>query len=89
MSRSLGQNARTRSRRPNGSPARHEWWMVRAGRHDIGVYLDLASSLVIDEAPSVVEQIGRSLDDVRMTTSSQPVGRTALRGMGAAASVRN
>jgi len=38
-----------------------EWWMVRAGRHDIGVYLDSASSLAADEAPSVIEQIGRSL----------------------------
>ena len=38
-----------------------EWWMVRAGRHDIGVYLDLASALASDEVPSVAEQIGRSL----------------------------
>src|SRR5438105_999936 len=38
-----------------------EWWMVRAGRHDIGVYLDSASSLAGDDAPSVVEQIAGSL----------------------------
>jgi aminopeptidase N len=38
-----------------------EWWMVRSGRHDIGVYLDAASSLAGDEAPSVIEQIGSSL----------------------------
>jgi puromycin-sensitive aminopeptidase len=38
-----------------------EWWMVRAGRHDIGAYFDSASALGSDEAPSVVEQIGRSL----------------------------
>jgi aminopeptidase N len=38
-----------------------EWWMIRAGRHDIGAYLDSASSLAGDEAPSVIEQIGRSL----------------------------
>ena len=38
-----------------------EWWMVRAGRHDVGVYLDIASSLAGDEAPSVIEQIGKSL----------------------------
>jgi len=38
-----------------------EWWMVRAGRHDIGVYLDIASSLGGDEAPSVLEQIARSV----------------------------
>ena len=38
-----------------------EWWMGRAGRHDIGVYLDAASSLAADETPSVIEQIARSL----------------------------
>ncbi len=37
-----------------------EWWMVRAGRHDIGVYLDIASSMAGDEAPPVIEQIARS-----------------------------
>ncbi len=38
-----------------------QWWMVRAGRHDIGVYLDIASSLAGDDVPSVIEQIGHSL----------------------------
>lgn len=38
-----------------------EWWMARAGRHDIGVYFDIASVHAADEAPSVIEQIGRSL----------------------------
>jgi aminopeptidase N len=38
-----------------------EWWMVRAGRHDVGVYLDLASALASDEVPSVLQQIGRSV----------------------------
>src|SRR5262245_26319382 len=42
-----------------------EWWMVRAGRHDVGVYLDAASALAGDEAPSVIEQIGRSLSYAR------------------------
>jgi aminopeptidase N len=42
-----------------------EWWMTRAGRHDIGVYLDIASVHAGDEAPSVIEQIGRSLANAR------------------------
>ena len=42
-----------------------EWWMVRAGRHDIGLYFDSASALASDEAPSVIEQIGRSLANAR------------------------
>jgi len=38
-----------------------EWWMVRAGRHDVGVYFDISSSLASDDAPSVIEQISHSL----------------------------
>jgi len=38
-----------------------EWWMTRSGRHDIGVYFDTASALASDEAPSIIEQIARSL----------------------------
>jgi aminopeptidase N len=38
-----------------------EWWMTRAGRHDVGVYFDIASLHASDETPSVIEQIGRSL----------------------------
>jgi puromycin-sensitive aminopeptidase len=38
-----------------------EWWMARAGRHDIGVYFDIASVHAADEVPSVIDQIGRSL----------------------------
>jgi aminopeptidase N len=34
-----------------------EWWMVRAGRHDIGVYLDLAGSLATDETAAITEAI--------------------------------
>ena len=44
-----------------------EWWMVRAGRHDIGLYFDAASALASDEAPPVIEQIGRSLANARET----------------------
>jgi len=38
-----------------------EWWMTRAGRHDVGVYFDIASLHASDETPSVIEQIARSL----------------------------
>jgi aminopeptidase N len=34
-----------------------EWWMVRAGRHDIGVYLDLAAALANDETAAVTDAI--------------------------------
>jgi len=38
-----------------------EWWMVRAGRHDIGVYLDLAGSLASDETAAITEAVASRL----------------------------
>jgi aminopeptidase N len=38
-----------------------EWWMVRSGRHDIGVYLDLAASLANDATPAVTDAIAGRL----------------------------
>lgn len=38
------------------------WWMVRAGRHDIGVYLDLAASRAADETAAVTEALASRLD---------------------------
>ena len=38
-----------------------EWWMVRAGRHDIGVYLDLAAALADDETTAVTDAIATRL----------------------------
>ena len=38
-----------------------EWWMVRAGRHDIGVYLDLAGSLAGDETVAVTDALATRL----------------------------
>jgi len=38
-----------------------EWWMVRAGRHDIGVYLDLAGGLASDETTAVIDTLATRL----------------------------
>jgi aminopeptidase N len=38
-----------------------EWWMVRGGRHDIGVYLDLAASVASDETAAVTEAVASRL----------------------------
>jgi aminopeptidase N len=38
-----------------------EWWMVRAGRHDIDVYLDLASALAGDENGVIADTIAGRL----------------------------
>ena len=38
-----------------------EWWMVRAGRHDIDLYLDLAAAMANDETPVITETIANRL----------------------------
>ena len=38
-----------------------EWWMVRAGRHDIGVYLDLAGGLASDETAAITDTLATRL----------------------------
>jgi aminopeptidase N len=38
-----------------------EWWMVRSGRHDIDVYLDLAGALSTDDTPTVLASIATRL----------------------------
>ena len=38
-----------------------EWWMVRGGRHDVGLYMDLAASLADDDTPSVTSAISTRL----------------------------
>ncbi len=39
-----------------------EWWMVRGGRHDVGVYMDLAASLSTDETTAVTDAIATRLE---------------------------
>ena len=38
-----------------------EWWMVRSGRHDVDVYLDLAGALSRDETPAVADRLASNL----------------------------
>ena len=39
-----------------------EWWMARAGRHDIDLYLDLAAAMANDDTPVITETIANRLD---------------------------
>ena len=39
-----------------------EWWMVRGGRHDVGVYMDLAAQLADDEVAAVTDAIAARLE---------------------------
>ena len=38
-----------------------EWWMARSGRHDIGVFLDVAAALGSDDTSHITEQIRQRL----------------------------
>jgi aminopeptidase N len=52
-----------------------EWWMVRAGRHDIGIYLDLAGMLTNDRSSAVIEMVAGRLDaigDDLVSTADKP-----------------
>ncbi len=41
-----------------------EWWMARAGRHDLDVYLDLAAALSGDDTAAVLDQIAARLTTI-------------------------
>ena len=41
-----------------------EWWMVRAGRHDIDVYLDVATTFAGDETTVVIDSLAGRLTNI-------------------------
>jgi aminopeptidase N len=41
-----------------------EWWMVRAGRHDIGTFLDLASALAADDTSAITDALSSRVEYV-------------------------
>jgi aminopeptidase N len=49
-----------------------EWWMVRAGRHDIDLYLDLAAGMATDETPSIAEAIATRLGAIAEDVADSP-----------------
>ena len=60
-----------------------EWWMVRAGRHDIGVYLDLAGALATDETAAVTDSIAGRLSTAGgyiVPGAQRPTYETWIRG---------
>ena len=65
MIRALGTSATTAlSTSERLGLAGDEWWMARSGRHDIGVYMDLASALARDESPEVTSALATRLATV-------------------------
>ena len=56
-----------------------EWWMVRAGRHDVGTYLSLVEGLATDSMPAVVETMSAPLAFVG-SELAQPSNRAQFEG---------
>jgi aminopeptidase N len=72
----LGKTATTLKATERVTLVGDEWRMVRAGRHDIGTYLDLAAVMATDDTPSVVddlasrvEAVGTSVADANQRTA--------------------
>jgi aminopeptidase N len=49
-----------------------EWRMFRAGRHDVGVYLDLAAGLAADDTTAVIDDIAARLGYVSTYLADEP-----------------
>jgi aminopeptidase N/puromycin-sensitive aminopeptidase len=60
--RSLGRSARGLEPVERLGLLADEWWMVRGGRHDVGVYMDVAALLADDETPAVTDAIATRLE---------------------------
>ena len=48
----------------------NEWWMVRAGRHDIDVYLDVADALSTSTAPDLLDMLQERLAQIETAIAS-------------------
>jgi len=80
--RDLARSAKTLDAVERLGLAGNEWWMVRAGRHDVGVYLDMASELANDEASAVLGMIAGRLANVGedlVSTADQPAYQAWVR----------
>jgi len=49
-----------------------EWWMVRAGRHDIGTFFDLASALAADDTPAITDTLSSRVEYAGEYLVAQP-----------------
>ena len=48
----------------------NEWWMVRAGKHDIDVYLDVAEALSTSTVPEILDMLLERLTQIETTIAS-------------------
>jgi aminopeptidase N len=60
----LGKSAATLKAPERVTLVGDEWRLVRAGRHDIGTYLDLAAVMAADDTPSVIDDVATRVETV-------------------------
>jgi aminopeptidase N len=48
----------------------NEWWMVRAGRHDVDVYLDVVEALSTSTAPELLDMVQERLAQIETTLAT-------------------
>jgi aminopeptidase N len=82
MVQALARSARTLDAVERLSLIGDEWWMVRGGRHDVGIYLDLASALASDKASAVIGMLADRLEvvgDDLVSATDQPAYQAWIR----------
>ena len=62
--RALARSSKTLDAVERLSLVGDEWWMVRGGRHDIGVYLDVAGAFADEDASAVLEMLAGRLASI-------------------------
>jgi len=48
-----------------------EWRMIRAGRHDIGTYLELAAAVASDDTPSVTDEVAARVEAIATAVADE------------------
>ncbi len=67
----LGKNAGTLKAPERVTLVGDEWRMIRAGRHDIGTYLDLAGVMAADDTPSVIDDVAARVGAVAASVADE------------------
>ncbi len=80
--RTLAQSSRTLDPVERLGLLGDEWWMVRSGRHDVGVYLDVTGALAHDESSALIRMLANQLgaigDDIA-APADQPAFQAWIR----------
>ena len=67
----LGKNAGALKAPERVTLVGDEWRMIRAGRHDVGTYLDLAGVMAADDTPSVIDDVAARVGAVATSVADE------------------